>query len=723
MESEPQTGRWSVRPTDTGIDAECRTHDTNVARAGIGLWVGAEPTFTLRGSEAPEWLSEALGGDKQGYALRLMAALTQRHPGSVVLRTVGRQYDRELVPRWSVGLLEKRDGGNVWTGPTDPLAEPVNSATPEQLNDLWQKLQRRFADLGWSCELFSVPEALDRRLLVCPDAAIGPIATDDERVARPSVHAQKTPHEGLADPLASEGLFLIAIGALELVPGIDTACVELPAFGKVADFLPLLAAVGEVAREVGLREMVLQGFAPPIDETLAWTTVTPDPAVIEINQAPQPDVAGFLASMRELFEVAQSQGLSPYRLQYNGVVSDSGGGGQCTLGGRSATESPFLSAPTLLPRLVRYFNHHPALSYLFAPDSIGPASQSPRPDEGIRDAFRELAVAMEQLASEPQPDAAFLWASLAPFLADVSGNVHRSELNIEKLWNPNLPDRGCLGLVEFRAFRMPHSPERAAAIAALIRAIVAMLAGADPTPRLRDWGDALHDQYALPFFLKQDLCAVLDDLAVHDLHLGEDLRSELLHDPCRSRWQAVHGGCELALESAIEFWPLVGDVASQEADGSRLVDSSTMRLQVSLRMLDAEGPALDGWTLQIGGYELPLCDAQDKQGKVRLVGLRYRDFAPWRGLHPRIRPYGPLAFTLDHPALDEAMQATLHGWSPDGMAYSGLPTDLDVAAVRRAERLVIGRVPRPDVRSAKTPPPESVAGYTFDLRRLPTEYD
>ena len=181
---------------------------------------------------------------------------------------------------------------------------------------------------------------------------------------------------------------------------------------------------------------------------------------------------------------------------------------------------------------------------------------------------------MEQLATQPQPSAEFLWASLAPFLADTSGNVHRSELNIEKLWNPNLPGRGCLGLIEFRAFRMPRSPEPPP----LLRAIAAMLAGADPTPRLRDWGDALHDQYALPFFLRQDLCAVFDDLAAHALRLGDRLCSELLHDPCKPRWHTVRAGCELALGSAIEFWPLVGDVASQEADDSRLVDSSTLRL-------------------------------------------------------------------------------------------------------------------------------------------------
>lgn len=720
-ENEPHGSR-PLPPADPRVDIDVGTHDATVARRGVDIWVGAEPTFTLPGSEAPEWLSEALGGDKHDYALRMVAALRERHPGSVVLRTVGRQYAGESAPRWSVGLLERRDGVAAWNGPADPLAGPTKAVEPAQLDALWQGLQRHLAERGWHCQGFTVSDALDRRLLFRVDDVVGPIDDTDPRLARPSVHTHKTPHEGLSDPLAAQGLMLIAVGELEITPGVPTACVELPAFASLSDFLVCLAAVGEAAAEVGLRGLVLQGFPPPVDASMAWTTVTADPAVIEVNQAPQPDIERFLVAMRELFDVAQALGLSAYRLQYNGTVSDSGGGGQFTLGGRSAAESPFFVQPALLPRLVRYFNHHPALSYLFAPDYVGPASQSPRADEGTRDAFRELQLALRQLAFEARPSAAFLWASLAPFLADLSGNVHRSELNIEKLWNPYLPGRGCLGLVEFRAFRMSRSAERAAAIAALLRALAAMLAGADPTPRLRDWGDVLHDQYALPFFLSQDLRAVFADLAAHDLNLGDSLQSALLHDPFRSRWQAIHAGCELALESAVEFWPLVGDVASQESGGSRLVDSSTLRLQVSLRRLAVEAPALQDWTLQIAGYRVPLRDAQDEHGEVALIGLRYRDFTPWRGLHPAIQAHGPLRLTLSHPELDDAVEATLHGWCPDGLAYSGLPADLEVAAQRRAERLVTRRIARADIAPARQPPADAVAGYTFDLRHVPPSH-
>ena len=703
--------------TDSPFEAEIEQLDAQVAKRDIEIWVGAEPTFTQRFSESPEWLSEPLGGDKHDLGLRMAAALLQRHPGSALMRTLGRQYAEEALPRWAVGLLSRRDGEPVWPGPPDPIVDPSAPVEPQHLDAFWELLQQRLIDRGCSCRRFRVSDPLDRRLLFRLDGK--PLPTDDDtHFHRPSVHTRKTPHDGLSDPLSEQGLLLIALGELETTPDIRACCVELPAFAHMSDCLACLEAIGHAASEARLGSLILQGHPPPVDANVSWTSITPDPAVIEVNAAPQPDLKRFLAGQRELFKVAKNLGLSPYRLQYNGSVSDSGGGGQFTLGGRTPGDSPFFKEPALLPRLVRYLNRHPSLSYLFAPDFIGGASQSPRPDEGIRDTFQELTLALWHLDALPEASPEILWGSLAPFLADPSGNRHRSELNIEKLWNPYLPGRGQLGLVEFRAFRMPRSAQRAVAIAALLRAVTAMLAGSNTAPGLRDWGDALHDKYALPFYLRQDLQAVLGDLAKSGLALGGKIQAMLLRDPESSRWQASHAGCELALEPAKEFWPLVGDVASQEGGGSRLMDSSTLRLQVSLRRTSDKGPPLNGWQLQVGEQILPLFGAQDGQQPVRLIALRYRDFAPWRGLHPSISPYGPLTFTLSHPALEDALQATLHAWRPDGTPYDGLPENLDAATERRKERLVTRIIPRAKIPAPQTPPKAAVSGYTFDLRYL-----
>ena len=707
-----------VGSMDTRFERAIEAHDAAVAKAGKRIWVGAEPTFTLRHSESPEWLSEPLGGDKHSYALRMAAALRQRHPGSLVLRTVGRQYPAEQRPRWSVGLYQRRDGIAVWGGPPDPLDGGSAPCEPERLARFLDRLEHHFRRRAWSCIRVLVPGGPGRRLLVRPDGRpLDAFDRVDPRLARPSIHTHRTPAEGLSDPLAAEGALLLAVGGLEPAAGMSGACLELPAFTEVARFLEALASIGDAARDAGLAHLVLQGFPPPVSAEVAWTTVTPDPAVIEVNQAPQPDIGRFLASTAELYEVAEALGLSPYRLQYNGTASDSGGGGQFTLGGATAEDSPFFVDPLLLPRLVRYLNHHPALSYLFAPEYVGAASQSPRPDEGTRDAFRELAVALDQLERQrPGPSPELLWGGLAPFLADPSGNAHRSELNIEKLWNPHLPARGRLGLVEFRAFRMPYSPQRAAAIAALLRAVAAMAAVSDPAPDLKEWGDALHDRLALPFFLRQDLRAVFADLKGHGFGLEESVQAVLLDDPCESRWSTVFEGCELAIERGIEFWPLVGDVASQESGGSRLVDSSTVRLQLSLRNASADGHVLDGWQLRVAGFEVPLATERDEVGELRLTGLRYRDFAPWRGLHPTIKPHGPLTLTLTHPELDQALWATLCNWHPEGLAYDGLPGDLAQAAARRAERLLTRIAPRSQMPPAKTPAARALSAYTLDLR-------
>ncbi|WP_078121360.1 transglutaminase family protein [Thiosocius teredinicola] len=699
------------------FESAIQAHDAAVANVGKSIWVGAEPTFTLFESESPEWLNEALGGNKQSLALRMVGEIRRRHPGCLVMRTVGRQYADEDYPRWSFGIYQRRDDSPVWAGPPDPLMDTSDTAKAVDLDAFTGELQRALIAAGWNCKPFRAPEDFERRLLLWHgDSAT--VDLHDERLGRPSVHEHPTPDHGLSDELAAEGLLLLAIGEIASATGKPVACIELPEFSDVAQFLAVLSAVEKSAQASALSHLVFRGYPPPVDQDIAWTTFTPDPAVIEVNQAPQSEIRPFLRASQELYEVASSLRLAPYRMHYNGGISDSGGGGQFTLGGPSAIESPFLVDPVLLPRLVRYVNQHPALSYWFATAYIGAASQSPRVDEGTRDAFHELAFALEQLEDAPHDTSpASLWASLAPFLADPSGNSHRSELNIEKLWNPYLAKRGYLGLVEFRAFRMPHSPQRAAAVAALLRAIAAMLAIADPVSGLQDWGNELHDRFALPHFLVRDLKKVFTDLQTYGLGLDPVLQQTLTDDPLGSRWTTTFGGCQLCLEQALEFWPLVGDVASQESGGSRLVDSSTLRLQISLHAADADAPDLQQWQLRIGDIEIPLRDVQDASGALRLIGLRYRDFVPWRGLHPNIPAQPPLVFTLSHPVSPDAVEITLHNWQPQGKAYAGLPTSIEDAGARLAERLVVRPVSRAELPPAKQAPAHAASGYTFDYRR------
>ena len=699
----------------TALDRAVQAHDAALRLAGLDVWIGSEPTFTDRRSEHPAWLSAALGGDKEARGQQLLAALARARPGGAVLRSVGRQYAGEPLPRWCIGHYERRDGTPLWLGPPDPLlcAAPAPCDAP-RLADLWQALSAALRQSGRACDGFRVDDESGHRLAFRADGAPpGDLRTLPE-ARRGPLHARPIPHTGLSDALAERGLLLLTLRRESVTAdGPAFACVELPALPDVATFLDCLASLAAAAAAVSLPALLLRGFPPPVDASVAWSTVTPDPAVVEINHAPATDAATFLRWSRQVHAAADAVGLAPYRLHYNGQVAESGGAGHFTLGGPTPLDSPFFRVPRLLPRLVRYLNHHPSLSYWFAAPHLGGSGQSPRPDEGSRESFAELELALELLERQPASDPAALARALAPFMVDPAGNPHRSELNVEKLWNPALGARGCLGLVELRAFRMARTPARAAACACLLRAVVAMLARSDPAPRLRHWGHALHERFALPFHLRQDLRAVLADLDAAGFGLGAPLRAELFDDQARAVADARHAGCRIEIEQALEFWPLVGDVASQEIGDSRLVDASTARLQIVLRP-EGDAGRLAGWRLCAEGYDVPLQVTRDDRGPLAVAGVRFRRFVPQRGLHPSLGALDRVRLVVVPAGGAPALELTVHEWRPDGEAYDGLPRDLDDARARRQQRIVTRGVDPPPIR----PPAEGAAGpYCLDLRR------
>lgn len=703
------------------------SQDDLIHALDVDVWVGMEPTFTRRFAETSEWLSEALGPEKLQYAYALLNEVLKRSPGGVILHTLGRQYPGEDLPRWNIGYYQARNKQFCWQGLPDPcLVTKSTASIPEKSIDVaafWHALNHELNQTSWQSTVFVVEEGLKYRILFRCDGSPAIADIDNKpQLARASVHKRKIPLTGLTDQLSANGDYLICldIQTADSAHYIGTSVLaELPEVQGVQVFVQLLQCISRAAEQTSAETLVLQGFPPPVDASVAWTTITPDPAVIEINQAPADNAENFYGYCEVFFSAAQAVGLDPYRLHYNGVVSDSGGGGQFTLGGPKPLSSPFFRYPHLLPRLVRYCNAHPALSYWFAPPSIGGSSQSPRTDEGVDELFRELAVALEQLERQEAPSPEFIWRSLSPFMVDPSGNSHRSELNIEKLWNPYLPGRGCLGLVEFRAFRMSRSPECATAIAVLLRSIVAMLSLEDKAARLVDYGVNLHDKYALPFYLQKDLQSIFNDLLEAGLPLHESLEDMLLKEPVRYIGKAAFHGVNIELQQALEFWPLVGDVASQERGGSRLVDASTTRLQVTLGLETTDTSQLDGWALWLNGYRVPLQEEQDSQGAIKVTGLRYRSFQPYIGLHPGIAPRNAITLMLAHPGLDDALEITYSEWHPKGLAYPGLPKDIEDAEQRTGERFCTRMISIKEFDQPKIPPESAVSDYCFDLRRLP----
>ena len=492
----------------------------------------------------------------------------------------------------------------------------------------------------------------------------------------------------------------------------------LPDFGAdVEAFLAHLAVVEARTRAAGLQQLVFSGCTPPVHPSLALTTITPDPAVIEINAAPSLGAFDFLQRSRRLYAAAADIGLAPYRLLFNGAVADSGGGGQITLGGPTPAQSPFIRQPQLLARLVVFLNRHPSLSYLYCHDFLGAGGQSVRADERGVDNLDELRLALDLVAREADPAPERVWSCLAPFLADAAGNSHRAEVNVEKLCNPFGDARGRLGLVEFRALRMQHTPERATAIVCLLRALVAMLAtttgGDDP---IVTWGAALHDRFALPLHLENDLSDVLATLQASGFGLGPVTSGLLQADEFRHQADISLPGAVLEVRRALEFWPLLGDASSPEQGGSsRLMDASTARIELRLRPLDDRG---HGWELGAAGIRFPMQEARDARGPVKVGGLRYRAFNPSPGLHPTLPAQTPVVLQLQHPAMGNAFRLTLHEWRPRGGAYDGLPVDLNDAARRREERVTLEPVEAGGVTLAEGRVGRELTGCALDLRWL-----
>ena len=484
--------------------------------------------------------------------------------------------------------------------------------------------------------------------------------------------------------------------------------VFFPPLYAIEDWLALVAAVEETAAETG-RKVVLEGYLPPEDARLLHFSVTPDPGVIEVNVHPTASWSDHIRVTEELYEEARQVGLATEKFNLDGRHVGTGGGNHVVMGAARAEDSPFLRRPDLLKSLVGFWHNHPSLSFLFSGQFIGPTSQHPRVDEARQDSLAELEIAFSQIEAK-KPVAPWVTDRLfRNILADMTGNTHRTEFCIDKMYDPATAS-GRRGLVECRAFEMPPHARMSAAQVLLMRSAVAAFWEHPYERSLIRWGTRVHDDFMLPHFVEQDFRDALEELGALGFNLDPDWFAAHLAFRFPHVGQVEFRGIELEVRNALEPWHVLGE---EQATGGtvRYVDSSVERVQARV-----SGWVDERYALAANGAAVPLTST-GREGEY-VGGVRFKAWNPPSALHPTIGVHAPLVFDVfDRWSGRSIGGLTYHISHPGGRSYETFPVNANEAEARRRARFFpFGHTPgkmQPPVEHRSREHPR-----TLDLRRV-----
>jgi uncharacterized protein (DUF2126 family) len=492
--------------------------------------------------------------------------------------------------------------------------------------------------------------------------------------------------------------------------------VFMPPLEKLEHYLELLAAIEATAEELKM-QLVLEGYPPPRDPRMKLLQVTPDPGVIEVNIHPVTNWRELVKNTEFLYKAAFESRLSAEKFMSDGRHIGTGGGNHFVMGGAIPSDSPFLRKPELLASLLLYWHNHPALSYLFSGMFVGPTSQAPRVDEARNDQLYELEIAIEQIYKNREVYGQSMppWIvdrTLRNILIDVTGNTHRSEFSIDKMYSPDSAT-GRLGLLELRAFEMPPHPHMSSAQQLLLRALVARFWESPYRAPATRWGTELHDRFMLPTFIQQDFDDVIADMN----------RTGYAFDVS---WFAPHyefrfpmigsiqsAGMELTLRNALEPWHVMGE-ESAAGGNARYVDSSLERIEVRVT-----GMNQSRYVVTCNSQAMPL-QSTGTVGEF-VASVRYKAWNPPSSLHPTIGVHAPLTFDIVDTWSEHSIGGCeYHVAHPGGLSYENLPVNSFEAESRRLSRFkATGHTPGPMVIPPATinVPGSREFPFTLDLRR------
>jgi uncharacterized protein (DUF2126 family)/transglutaminase-like putative cysteine protease len=750
-----------VREVAHVVDSELKEQD-------VRLTMGGEPTFVgIDEPESPQWNLEALGPLKRRRGLALIQRLRWRMaPGALLHYGQGKWYPGEPLPRWAMSCFWRTDGVPIWEesglvanedqnygfgaadsfrfmealtrrlrvssenilpayDPEAGVAEPAGYILPIRRRQPGGRLR-------WSSQLwFTRP---GRLVLTQGESPIGyRIPTESIPWVAPDELAYEFDQAPFADRAKLPPLAKHRMELFETTPEADplpavlrgpeeapelirpSLCVQaregrmhvfLPYASVLADYLDMVGAVEDTCRFLNMPVWV-EGYAPPADPRMRSFSVTPDPGVLEINLPPAGDWDELEHINTILDEEARRNRLTAEKFDYTGGHNATGGGSHIVIGGATVLDSPLLRRPDLLRSMVAFWQNHPSLSYLFSGTYVGPTSQYPRVDEARMDALYELELSFDHLPLGNCPP----WIVDGLFrnlLADVTGNTHRAEFCVDKLF----PPQGLglqLGLLELRAFEMPPHVRMSLLQMLLVRALVCVFWKGPFEGGLVRWGAALHDRFMLPHFVRRDLSEVLALLRWSGFNFEDEWFASQLEFRFPKVGSIVADGIELELRRALEPWNVL---AEETVSGRtvRSVDSSLERMQVKVSGLPTESR----YVVTCKGRKVPLQPTADPG--VMVAGVRYRARSLSASLHPTVPVHAPLVFDLMDRWMERSIgQCAYHVEPPDGRHYTTRPGNAEEAEGRRLERF---QVTSPSVDLAAIPEDETnpIFPGTLDLR-------